>query len=289
VPSIDLDEISNSYFVFGCIKEPASQDLQEKIHSLNQKLIITPINEYGYYFYRLPFYAQETETEQMVWVKLGHFHDREKLLSMGEIIANGWVSSAGIQVDNLEGDGVLLGFNKYRPEFYLYRNLLSASAIHYTIDDEFFIAADNLRILSDFLPKDELNDDAIVQHFIYRQLNGRDTYFKNISSLLVGEMISFDHSGVNVGLAKDFRSLSQPSEQKPVTPESVDWFFSEFKNIIGLYLDGNEACSATMLSGGIDSSLVQAAINTRVNRDSRFPSLSFVIDSPGFAYEVDYA
>jgi len=173
VPSINLDEIIKSYFVFGCIKEPAPRDLNKKIQSLSQHITITPIGEYGFYIYSLPFYAQRAETEEMVWIKLGHFHDSEKILSMGDIIAQGRVDPSGIKINNLEGDGVLLGFNKYRPEFYLYRSLLSASAMYYLPGDEYFIAADNLRLLSDFHPKVELNDDAVVQHFIYRQLNGR--------------------------------------------------------------------------------------------------------------------
>jgi asparagine synthetase B (glutamine-hydrolysing) len=288
MPYINPDEVKNSYFVFGCVKDPTPPYLTEKIDST--KLKISPIGEYGYYFHNLPGYAQEFDTEEMVWIKFGHFHDGKTLLSMGEIIANGWVNPSGIQVDRIEGDGVLLGFSKHHPVFYIYRNLLSASAIYYSMTEDNFIAADNLGILSDFLPAPELNDDAIVQHFIYRQLNGRETYFKQIDTLLVGELINFGASGMKVGLVKPLQAITQhESEQKPVTEETVEWFFNEFKQIVGLYLDGNLAASASMLSGGIDSSLVQAAINTQVNGETRFPSLSFVIDSPGFAYEVDYA
>ena len=290
MPFVDQDEVNNSYFMFGCVKDPASPFLFQRIHSNSPKIRISPIGEYGFYFHYVPGFAEEFETEEMVWIKLGHFHDWKKLLSMGEIVANGWVNPSGIQVDRIEGDGVLLGFSKHHPVFYIYRNLLSASAIYYSMTEDSFIAADNLGILSDFLPTPELNDDAVVQHFIYRQLNGRETYFKQINTLLVGELINFGASGLKVGLAKTLQAITQhESEQKPVTHETVEWFFNEFKQIVGLYLDGNLAASASMLSGGIDSSLVQAAINTHVNGETRFPSLSFVIDSPGFAYEVDYA
>lgn len=290
MPSVNLSEINNSYFIFGCIEEPAPPLITEKIHSSTTKLYIYPIGEYGYYFHNLPAYAQVFETEEMVWIKFGYFHDGEKLLSMGEIIANKWVTPHGIQVEHLSGDGVLLGFNKDHPEFYIYRNILSASGIYYTLVDDNFIAADNVRLLSNFLPAPEFNDDVLVEHLIYRQLNGRETYFKNIDSLQVGEMITFATSGLKVDLAKRIQSFTKHEpEQKPVTQESVEWFFNKFKGIVDLYLDGNISTSATMLSGGIDSSLVQAAINTHLDNESRFPSLSFVIDSPSFAYEIDYA
>lgn len=290
MPIVGLEGFRNSYFVFGCVKEPVPPFLTEKILSYSTKIKTSPIGEYGYYFHNLPGFAQDFEAEEMVWIKLGHFHDGHKLLSIGEIIGNGWVNPSGIQVEQLEGDGILLGFNKHQPEVFIYRNLLSASAICCSLVEHNFIAADNLGIISNFLPDQELTDDAVVPHFIYRQLNGRETYFKNIDTLMVGEALTFGESGLKVDLAKPIQVLTQPEHaQKPVNRETVSWFFSEFNKIVGLYLDGNVTASASMLSGGIDSSLVQASINTHINGDSRFPSLSFVIDSPGFAYEVDYA
>jgi hypothetical protein len=47
--------------------------------------------------------------------------------------------------------------------------------------------------------------------------------------------------------------------------------------------------SAMMLSGGVDSSLLQAAINAQPDVDSFFPSFSFAVETPGFEFEVGYA
>jgi hypothetical protein len=88
---VDSDEFRNSYFVFGCIKEPVPPFLTEEIHSTSTKIKISQISKYGYYFYNLPGFVQVFETEEMVWIKLGHFHDSDRLLSMGRLLAMGWL------------------------------------------------------------------------------------------------------------------------------------------------------------------------------------------------------
>lgn len=289
MPRITLDEIEKSYFLFGCLKEPAPPEIKEKLNTFSGQIHYIPIDSYGNYFYTLPFYADKAENDEIVLIKLGFFHNSEKLISAQTILNNGWVTTSSVDADQIEGDGALIGFYKREPGCFIYRNLLSASVIHYFNNEDLFIASDNLRLISMFQPMPELNEDIIAQHFIYRQIYGRETYFKGISRLLVGEMLSWNPLTMTVDLKRDFRAFIDSGNQKSVTTDSINWFFDQFKHIVGIYLEGCEMSSATMLSGGIDSSLVQAAINTQIERGRKFPSYSFVIDSPGFAYEVEYA
>ncbi|GAG79461.1 unnamed protein product, partial [marine sediment metagenome] len=53
---------------------------------------------------------------------------------------------------------------------------------------------------------------------------------------------------------RNLRALIDAENQKLVNPQTIRWFFEQFKHIVGIYLNGCEISSATMLSGGIDSS-----------------------------------
>lgn len=102
-------------------------------------------------------------------------------------------------------------------------------------------------------------------------------------------MLRWSPSNFQVVLKRDFKTIFNPIIQKSVTKKSCNWYFDRQKHLAGIYLAGREKRCAMMLSGGIDSSLVQAAINANLDQDKNFSSFSYVIQSPGFKYEVDYA
>jgi asparagine synthetase B (glutamine-hydrolysing) len=287
VPSINLDEIRRTFFVFGWVKEPASPHLIEKIQSQGQHIQTHPIEGYGYFFYSTPFYVEIAETEDMVWIKSGPVHDGEKLLAMGDLLQNGWVCSEGIRTEKFNGSATVIGFMKHQPQCFIYRDLLSAAATYYWSDAGNLIASDNFRVMISMLEEPQLNEDVLTQHFIYREVYGVKTYVRDVYQLLGGELINWQQGRLDVDLARDYRSFSQPERVKPVNPETVEWFFQKLVDVVGVHLNGNHRASATMLSGGIDSSLIQAAINAQPNHD--FPTFSYIIDSPGFAYEIKYA
>lgn len=275
--------------LFGFTKNGAPAVINENLDSYGAHLHYFSIERYGQYFYTLPSYTDEAENDEMVLIKLGFFHDGHELISAQPILDNGWVKLTGEISNLLEGDGALIGFNKHEPQCFFYRNLLSASVLNYFNNQDLFIISDNLRLISKFQAMPELNEEAIAQHFIYRHIYGRETYFKGVSRLQVGELLNWSPTTSSVIIKRDLRALIDAENQKMVTPQSIDWFFAQFKQIVGLYLSGCEMNSAIMLSGGIDLSLVHAAINTHIEHGTKFPSYSFVIDSPGFAYEVEYA
>lgn len=286
---ITLEEIKKSYFLFGCSKENASPEMREQLNTYNEQIQYYPVDGYGYYFYTLPFYADKAETDEIVLIILGNFHDGEKLISAHHILNHGWVTRNGVNFDFIKGDGALICFNKNEPRCFIYRNILSASVMHYLRNEDQFIASDNLRLASLFQPVNEFSEIGIAQHFMSRHTFGRETYFKGVSRLMVGEMLTWNPSSLSVELKRDLKTFFNPENHKPVTKESSSWYFDRLKQVVGIYLDGREMSCAMLLSGGVDSSLVQAAINANLDNGTMFPSFSYIIESPGFAYEIEYA
>ena len=287
--SVSAERINNTFFAFGCLKEPIPSDLMDKIKNLEHKFQTEHIEGYGYFFFTKPHYVDLAETAEMVWIKQGFVHDGEKLQTMQEIIQRGWASMQGVRVDAIQGSTTLIGLKKNEPLSYIYCNLVSPPLIYYWSEGENFIAADNLQLMINLLPNPQLNDDVLAQHFINRFVYGSESYIQGVNKLLPGEMLTLNGGDLQVNLVRDLRSFTNPENQKPVSTESIEWFFNQLKNELSLHLREKLTNSATTLSGGVDSSLLQAAINADPSVDFPFPSYSFAIDTPSFDHEIEYA
>jgi hypothetical protein len=289
MPSVSAERINKTFFAFGCLKEPIPSNLMDNIKNLEHEFQTKHIDGYGYFFYTKPHYVDLAETAEMVWIKLGFAHDGEKLQTMQDIIQRGWASTQGVTVDAIKGSTTLLGLRKNEPISYIYCNLVTPPLIYYWSEGENFIATDNLQLMINLLPNPQFNDDVLAQHFIYRFVYGSESYIQGVNKLLPGEMLTLNGGDLQVNLVRDLRPFTSPSNQKPVSPESTEWFFNQLKHELSLHLREKLTNSATALSGGIDSSLIQAAINADPAVDFPFPTYSFAIDTPSFNHEIEYA
>jgi hypothetical protein len=248
---------------------------------------IISIHNLGRFYFNKPWYIDLAENEVMACIKFGQIHDGTKLLSAEDILMNGWVTPSGITFERIYGNGAVIVLSKTQPHCFVYRNLLSAPPIYYYKDDANFIVTDNLRVMLDILPTPQLNENVLIQHFLFRGMSCGHTYVQGVRSLLTGEQLSWDYGEMAIELKRKISDVYDPKNQINVNDETVELFLSKLKAVLAIYLKGKEYNSATMLSGGVDSSLLQMAINELgiIN----FPSFSFRVESKDFDYEVQYA
>jgi asparagine synthetase B (glutamine-hydrolysing) len=284
-----LKEVGASFFAFGWIQNPTNPILKDRMQCLGNNLIKFPVMDIGYFFCNRPFYVDIAESDDFVIIKLGHVHDGEKLLTTQELLDRELICPEGVKANHIRGSSTLICFMKDEPRSYIYRNMLSTFAINYWSDNGNFIATDNLRLMVDLVYNPQINEDAIYQHYIYRTVYGRQTYIRNVKRQLPGEILTWVDGKLDVVLERDLRDYSNPADQKSVSQETVDWFNGKMNQIISIYLDGRLQNAATMLSGGVDSSLIQASINSYLGHDGPFPTYSFSVDTPTFEFEVEYA
>ena len=287
-PHTIQDRIKSTFFSFGLLQDPVSPSLLDKLRGFENELSTIPIDGYGRFFYSEPSYIDLAKTDTMVWIKLGFVHDQSQLLSMQDIIDLGWVSMEGIDSDKLEGSTTLIGLKKHQPSCFIYCNLVAPPLIYYWNDGSNLIAADNLHLMKELLSSPQFNNDVIASHYIYRFVYGEESYLQGVKKLLPGEMLTKDGEKLRVELIRDLRPFTNPDDQISVSQDTIDWFFDKLSNVVSLHLKDNLNSSGTNLSGGIDSSLLQAAISEYPSLDFPFPTFSFVIDSPDFNYEIDY-
>lgn len=286
---VSKEEIGRVFFACGWVEANGDRRLEDRLGVFGDRVEKIAIGEGGYFFYTQPFYADIAENETCTLIKLGYAHDGAQLLSAQDILERGLVGPAGIQYDQISGSASLFLFYKRESRLLIYRNLLSTFEIKYWSKFGHLVASDNLRLMRLLIPEMGLNQAVIPQHFIYRTVYGRQTYLQGADRLLAGEELHWEDGKLLVDQVSDLQKLSAAVDQRAVSAESVDWFKGIMNQVTGIYLDGLEHRSATMLSGGVDSSLIQSAINNHLGGKGEFPSFSFSVDSPSFAYEVEYA
>ena len=289
MPEVSFDTIKSRFFAFGFLPPNASSDLVGKIYEYGPAMHTRDIEGKGSFFFTTPYYADLDEDEEMVWIKLGYVHDEVRLLKMQDISNLGWVGKEGVKAEHIQGSATLIGFRKDEPILFIYCNLVAPPLIYYWNSDSGFIAADNLHLMVNLLPNPQFNNDVIASHYIYRFVYGEQSYIQGVKKLLPGEILIKDPDNLRVDLIRDFRAFRNPDNQKSVTQDNIEWFFDRLRNAVSLHLKENLHNSATNLSGGIDSSLLQAAIFEDPSVDFSFPTFSFEIDSPYFDYEIEYA
>ena len=289
MPQESIEAIKARFFAFGCLPKTASPDLIGKIKKYGTGMQIRDVDGHGSFFFTTPFYADVYEDGDMVWIKLGLAHGSGHRLTTQEMVKEGWLHRGGIESGAFQGSVTLAGFSKQEERCYIYRNLLSPAGLVYKTSAGTLLLADNLRLLTHFLEEAVPNEEVVLHHHINRQVFGENTYIQGVKNLLGGEMITWLHGDFGLESVQDFRHFENQTNQKFITPDTVDWFFRKLSQVIGYRLHGHEQQSATLLSGGVDSSTMQAAINSQAGIDLGFPSFSFVVDSPGFQFEVEYA
>jgi len=289
LPPAGIDLIKDTFFIFGSLGLDVPQGLLRKVKEFGDPLEIKESNSQEGYFFTAPDYVDLFEDEQVLWIKLGIAHDSSQRYTTGEMVQKGWLNQEGVQVEAFHGSVTLVGFMKQEKTTYVYRNLLSPINIRYRADGNNLLVSDNLRLLSYFLEEAQPNQEVEVNHHIYRQVFGRSTYLQGVNNLLGGEMLTFIRGNVQLELLRDFSSYNNTGGKKTVNTDTVSWFFDQLCAVVGFGLDGHEHQAGTLLSGGVDSTTMQTAISSRPGVGFPFPTFSFLVDTPGFQFELEYA
>jgi len=276
------------YFAMGWAddKTPSIIPPKQILPNVSANVRAVSVGDIGSFYFTTPWYIDLAENDVVCCIKIGHIHDQIRLLTAVDLLEKEWVSPAGIEVDRIGGNGVVICLSKLEPRCTIYRNLLSIPSVYYWRDGANFLITDNMRLMMDCIPHPQLNEEVLPQHFLYRAVYGGETYVRDVKELLTGEMLTWQRGILNVELKRRISDLQRTEEQMAVNQETAELFFSKLKLVISIYLKNKEDTSATMLSGGVDSSLIQEIINELGNQD--FPTYSYILESGAFEYEIGY-
>jgi asparagine synthetase B (glutamine-hydrolysing) len=278
------------FAVFGLAKNPKFLE-----HKLSGRLGIAPrtidFGTAGRFFFHSS-YGDIVETEEALVLKLGFIRSPTMSpLSAKQLIAQKAISPGAIDHRAFRGNALVASFSKREPSFLAFRTILSGHQLYYSATDDGTLCATSLRVLISMLDRIEMNQDAVVPQFLFGAVLGPATHFRNIYRLFPGELLRCKEGELAVDLAQDLRFADDDVPFDRADSRTLDTLYERFKGVITAYIDEIEESGSSfgnLLSGGVDSSFLQLAIN-EARPGSRARSFSYAVRVPSVKCEIEYA
>ncbi|MCS6850124.1 MAG: asparagine synthase-related protein [Gemmataceae bacterium] len=192
-----------------------------------------------------------------------------------------------LPTDRLEGAFSLAVIDRPAGRIVLYQNLAGSGFIYYTDTFDGFLFASCLPLLLDLRDvAPQVHEAMLPAYFAFRTVPGRHTLFAAIDRLLPGELLRYDDRGLH----RQQRDTVRPWREAPtIGAEAVEHLEETMTEVLAHYA-GERPATATLLSGGVDSSYLQAVWSQTMRRSDQPPrSFAVRLDHPRTRADADYA
>jgi asparagine synthase (glutamine-hydrolysing) len=192
-----------------------------------------------------------------------------------------------LAVEGLDGSFTLALLDGPARRVVLYRNLVGTGFTYYRVGSDGFRFGSNLADLVEAAGEPPRpNAPALPAFFLYRFVPGRETLFDGCFRLLPGEQVTWDCHGLVRSQRQTFADLVQG---EPIDEFALERLGETLRQVLA-----DCAClrprMANLLSGGVDSSYLQAVWNRVAAGDDPLPpSFSVCVDHPHSWQDTDYA
>src|SRR5262249_1377479 len=137
----------------------------------------------------------------------------------------------------------------------LYRNLVGNGLVYYTMTADGLFFGSNLAELVDHSEATPRCNEAMLPvFFLYRFVPGRHTLFAGFDRPAPGEQVIFDSRRLRCSQRRSFADLRRSAR---VGPDAVDRIEGTMRQVLTDWA-ALRPQTATLLSGGVDSSYLQA-------------------------------
>lgn len=206
---------------------------------------------------------------------------------IAEYVLQHYRQTQTLPMNTLEGSFSILLLDGLYHRGLFYRNLIGNTYTYYSQTGDGFVFGSNLSTLAHAgLITLKLNESVLPSYFFARHLSGRDTFFKNTFRLLPGEFLSATSADYHRSQRSTFRDLIVPSAQLTSPLEQFEGVFQDVLSHCRL----TRPRTANLLSGGVDSSLIQAHWNDlEENRNESPWSFCASVDHPRLKLDTEYA
>lgn len=286
----DFEVVSGDFTIFGFTRNPHFVE-QRLVVDLGIRPKIFQIGDLGQMFF-YSTYGDVAESEETLVLKLGFLRSKTKsALNAKQLLNQNLVRSESIDAESFSGNGLVVGLSKTEPVFSAFQTLMSVSQLYYEQSQDGITCSDVLRIIAHLKPNRELNEDILPQHFLFRSVYGSATYFQGVERLLAGHSIKWMNGNTEIKRVRSLNSVSTEAEYIRDDVKALNLLSESLQDIVSDYVRQIETTNqglATLLSGGVDSTLVQFLVNANSTRKpSR--SVSYAIQVPSFEFEIEYA
>lgn len=284
---------TSNFLIWGLATDSSRSGLWQKLQTVSgNDLHHIVLGRRCFFFFSKASYLDWAENKSFVVLKVGLIRSNNKIVSAVSLLNEDLITVDNKHLSKLTGNGLIVILDKQDYRLTAYKTLLAVPEMFYTCEDEYILCSNNLRLLSRLIDTPRLNQFAIPLHFLYRSVPGHQTYFENVCRLQPGKVLSWQHTHITTNLLCDLRSIQSSDDYLPLTPASVTQFYEQLGQVLQSYLtaiEENGKGFALLLSGGIDSSLLQLALNTILPVTNERYSFSYVTKLPSFIPEKENA
>jgi asparagine synthase (glutamine-hydrolysing) len=216
-------------------------------------------------------------------------------------ILDSYLKTGRLSVDGLEGSFVLVLVDDVQQTVFLYRNLVGAFHTFYAPTPTGFCFGSNLASVarrSGIALQPQSDEEILPTFFLYRLVPGYKTLFNGIFKLIPGELVTWKQGRWKKQQVQTFESFYE--SHKTDQPETLERIESVLSEVLADWY-ARKPNSAVLLSGGVDSMLLQVYWNkiwapTNSNYPlpnnhsaiARPPSASVVLNHPITQGDFDY-
>ncbi len=206
---------------------------------------------------------------------------------MAEEIRCHYLEHGELVIDRLDGSFTLALLDGQTQRVLLYRNLVGSGFTYYRADAGGLLFGSNLAELIDAAQvSPQPNRDVVPAFFLFRWVPGRETLFDGFFRLLPGEQVCWDARGLTRVQRQTFADLRG---EIIADDEAVDVLDETMERVL-LDCAQLRPGAANLLSGGVDSSYLQAIWGRVTLDDKELPrSFSIEVDHPSTWGDTDYA
>jgi len=281
------------FAIFGFTKDPEGF----LKHRLPARLGIVPrtidFGPAGHFFFYTSC-GDVAESEEAIALKLGYVRSPTmSSLSTQQLLDQKIIQSHLIDNDTFRGSALVACFSKIKPCFSVYQTIAAPPPLYYTRLDEGILCATDLRCLLALLEQIQLNEDVVPMHFLFSFPLGPLTYFRGIWRLWPGQALKWNDGHLDVSLVQDLRLSDDEPTFDRLNSASIEALYERMSEVMGAYLEeikGSGHRLGNLLSGGVDSSLLQLLINEQLPlSECPAASFSYVVQADSFEFEIEYA
>ncbi|MDX1522224.1 MAG: asparagine synthase-related protein [Anaerolineae bacterium] len=289
--SSDFLQQLGDFAVFGFSK-PSASPVRNKLHAWGATPQTIEFGQAGH-FYFYSTYGDVAETDQTLGLKLGFARTPGlTALSTAALLSQKLLTPQDIQPDNIRGNAVIAAVSKTSPELSVYQTIFATPQLFYSASEGEIVCSNSLRCLVNLLDRVELDEERLPAHFMFQLVPGPLTYYKNVYRLFPGQKLHWKAGKLDVRYVKDLQFADSRQQITKVDQNTPSLIYERIRDVVNVYID--DAAQAgqrveNLLSGGVDSAILQLALNERQNGAGPPTTYSYAVRVPGFQFEVEYA
>ncbi len=237
-------------------------------------------------------HGEVQETDESAYLRLGFLRSADGAPLAIDAALERRLNPRDFPNGAISGNGYLVRFHKLEPRLTIFMTFMATAQVYYAPWEGGVLCSTDLRVLLQLTDGVELNEEALPLHLMFRVLPGPMTYFKDVSRMFPGEVITWHEGALEVRHSRDTYAPAEKPAYDHLDGAVCEEYFEKLSAIMGSYvreIERREGRVANELSGGVDSSLVQLLIRQHTPREKASRSFSFTFEAEGFKFEIDYA